>query len=160
MSTGTQLRQWCSAHQVKAFEGVFCADNLPTELKDMGLIANHSNCNSPSGGTHWVACRIVNHSAYWFDSYGMPPYSALELAEMGTGADFRVWLRSLGITNVYYNARDMQSVGSDVCGLYACYFLKHGLPSQSPGAWKFLTVDRQSNDTMISQLVQLNKPAS
>ena len=44
---------------------------------------------------------------------------------------FDRWLQNLGITQVYYNARDMQSVGSDVCGLYACYFLKHGLPQQN-----------------------------
>lgn len=157
MSTGLQLKKWCNDNHVKNFEGVFCADNLPTTPKDMGLIANHSNCDDPSGGTHWVACRIVNHTAYWFDSYGMPPHNKLEIVEMGKGADFRVWLRKMEITNVFYNGRDLQSVGTDVCGLYACYFLKHGLPSQSPGAWSFLTPDRQTNDKMIAHLVKLPK---
>lgn len=160
MSTGNQLAAWCKKHHVKGFSGVFCSDELPETLPDDGFagVINHSPCNSRTGGTHWLACRIDNHTAYWYDSYGLPPTNKLETVEMGPedgDPHFDAWLTKLGVTNTYYNARDMQSVGTDVCGLYACYFLKHGLPAQSPGAWRFLSSDKKANDAMIAKLVQL-----
>jgi hypothetical protein len=51
-----------------------------------------------------------------------------------------------------YNDRDLQSVASEVCGLYACYFAVHGLPQLAPTPWNFLTQDVNHNDAIIGSV--------
>jgi len=38
----------------------------------------------------------------------------------------------MGVESAEYNDHDLQSVASEVCGLYACYFVAHGLPELKP----------------------------
>jgi len=160
-TTGEQLSKWCLKNKVDGFKGVFCADNLPAVFrpKDMCIIINHSPCDSPSGGSHWLACRVQGDRAYWFDSYGSPPHSTLENQFMGAPGDpvpqFTKWLKKSGVKHVEYNHTDLQSIYSEVCGLYACYFCKHGLPMFNPTAWSFLTNNVDANDEAIKKLVKV-----
>ena len=38
----------------------------------------------------------------------------------------------MGVESAEYNDHDLQSVASEVCGLYACYFVAHGPPELKP----------------------------
>lgn len=161
-TTGDQLAAWCKAHDVEAFVGVYCSNKLPVQPNphDYCVIANHSPCPSPSGGTHWVACRVRGAHAEWFDSYGLPPNSVVEDTLMGAPGyqpDFDAWLKSMRVTSLDYNEKDVQSVASEVCGLYACYFAKHGLPSKNKKAWSFLTRNVNANDAHIKTLVRVKQ---
>ena len=55
---------------------------------------------------------------------------------MGSAPDphphFDLWLKRMGVESVEYNDHDLQSVASEVCGIYACYFAVHGLPQLNP----------------------------
>lgn len=76
---------------------------------------------------------------------------------MGAPSDppprFDRWLASMGVYTVTYNDRDLQSVASEVCGLYACYFALHGLPQDNRAAWSFLSTDVENNDIIIKKKV-------
>jgi len=161
MTTGNQLSDWCIKHNVVGFSGVYCADNLPDVYRPQNLcfIMNHSPCDSPSGGSHWLACRIKGSHVSYFDSYGSPPHSPLENQFMGSPGDpvpqFDKYFKKIGAVKVEYSKVDMQSIYSDVCGLYACWFCLNGLPKQNPSAWAFLTTDVDQNDEIIKKLVQV-----
>lgn len=163
MTTAQQLEEWCINNNVENFGGVFASDKVPAPFQPRNVcyIVNHSPLNSSTGGTHWLACRIVGNKAYWFDSYGLPPHSPLENKFMGAphepNPDFVKWFKSMGVEKYEWNTRDLQSVGSDVCGLYACYFCKHGLPDKNPKAWRFLSKNVLTNDAYIKNLVIVPK---
>jgi len=161
-TTGVQLARWCHQNYVVGFKGVFSSNNLPKVYQpdNMCLIVNHSPSYSPSGGSHWLACRIKKDKAYWFDSYGNPPHSTLENDLMGSKTDpdphFDRWLKSAGVKHLQYNDQDLQSLFSEVCGLYACYFCKHGLPQNNREAWLWLSdTDVTQNDEKIKELVKV-----
>jgi TPR repeat protein len=59
----------------------------------------------------------------------------------------------MGVSRVRYNDQDVQSIASDVCGLYACYFCKHGLPQTNKKAWRWLSSNVKNNDAEIRKLV-------
>lgn len=162
MTSNAQLFDWCVAHRVPGFAGVFSADTLPVVQcpDDWCCIVNHSPSNSPTGGTHWLACRIRGRRAWWFDSFGLDIDSQLEDWVMGAGEDppthFARWLRESGVTKVTVNHEDLQNVGSDVCGLYACFFCAHGMPP-----WPGFSPDNQArNDMLIRELVVVPAPGT
>ena len=159
-TNGGQLRDWCKNNKVEGFGGVYCASDLPRVFRppNYGIIVNHSPCNS--SGSHWLACRIKGDTAYWFDSYGEPPSAPLEnLLMQPTNyiPPFKEWLIESGVNKVVYNNEDLQSVYTEVCGLYACYFLKYGLPNDPKNKkhWLFLTGDRAENDAIIKTKVRI-----
>jgi len=59
----------------------------------------------------------------------------------------------MGVESVEYNDHDLQSVASEVCGIYACYFAVHGLPQLNPTPWNYLTQDVNHNDVIIKKKV-------
>jgi hypothetical protein len=158
-TSNVQLEKWCRFHDVVGFQGVFSSNNMtaPWQPHDACWIVNHSPSFSPSGGSHWLSCRVQGSKAFWFDSYGLPPHAQLENNLMGSTSDphphFDLWLKRMGVETVEYNDRDLQSVASEVCGLYACYFAAHGLPQLYPKPWNFLTQDVNHNDTIIKKKV-------
>ena len=83
-----------------------------------------------------MACRVKGTTAFWFNSYGLSPHAQLEETNPRGSASDPVtpsqWLKRMGVESVEYNDRDLQSVASEVCGLYACYFVAHGLPQLNP----------------------------
>ena len=119
-STGEQLAHWCRKHGVEGFRGVFCSDGMPVvhQPRDSCYVINHSRCGFGSG-THWLACRLRGDTAYWWDSYGVPPTAVVEQRVMTPKMEpppFMKWLRDCGIKTVHYNPIDVQSVASEVCG--------------------------------------------
>ena len=108
-------------------------------------IVNHSPSFSPSGGSHWMACRVKGTTSFWFNSYGLSPHAQLELTNSWVGVRFSdtLWLKRMGVESVEYNDHDLQSVASEVCGLYACYFAVRGLPKLNPTPWNFLSDPRR-----------------
>lgn len=106
-----------------------------------------------------MAFRIQGAKAFWFDSYGMPPDNTEENILMYAPGDkptnFLRYFKQSGVENYVYNSFDLQSVGSEVCGLYACYFCKHGLPDLNPNAWSFFTKNVVHNDGVIKKLVRV-----
>lgn len=156
------LADWCKRKKIQGFYGVVPSDGLPTNIwrpRNLFLIINHSPSTSPTGGTHWLGCRINNQHAYWFDSYGLNIDSPLESKLMGRSdgpTHFLKWLRSIGVTKITYNTTDFQSVASEVCGLYACYFGQNGLPQQNPVAWQYFGSSKIHNDQVIQMLVRIN----
>ena len=82
-----------------------------------------------------MACRVKGTTAFWFNSYGV-----------------NAWVSSRQSTT---SDHDLQSVASKVCGLYACYFVAHGLPQLNPTRrpWNFLTQDVNHNDAIIKKKV-------
>jgi hypothetical protein len=159
MTSNVQLNRWCKQHNVGGFQGVFSSNDMtePWRPKDACWIVNHSPSNSPSGGSHWLSCRVRGSEAFWFDSYGLPPHAPLENDLMGSKSDphphFDQWLRRMGVETVSWNEHDLQSVASEVCGLYACWFAKNGLPELFPKPWSWLTPDVTANDRIIAKKV-------
>ena len=88
-TTNTQLEKWCKFHNVVGFQGAFSCNNVtaPWQPKDTCWIVNHSPSFSPSGGSHWVACRVQGNKAFWFDSYGLRPHAQLENKLIGSASD-------------------------------------------------------------------------
>lgn len=162
MTSTQQLDEWCESHKVPGFAGVFSANTLPVVHRpdDFCCIVNHSPDDSPTGGTHWLACRIRGDVAWWFDSFGLDIDSPIEDVVMGGGVDppthFKAWLKRCGVRKVTVNHEDLQSVGSEVCGLYACFFCAHGEPPW-PG---FSPKHQDANDALIQRLVVVPHPGA
>lgn len=159
-TTGLELDKWCKKHNVAAFEGVFCSDTVPTPWRPRNFcaIVNHSPCDSPTGGTHWLGCRVQGRNATWFDSYGAGPHSWLENKYMGPRdphPHFDDWLKAMGVTHVEHHDTDIQSLTSHVCGQYACWYAKYGLPSKNKRAWRWLSSNIKHNDAEIKNLVRV-----
>jgi len=158
-TTGAQLDAWCKKNNVVGYRGVFCSDTVPTPFrpKNACFIVNHSVC--ASGGSHWLACRVQGSHCNWFDSYGLKPDNQLEDEYMTKKGfpqpKFVDWLSNMGVETLQYNDRDLQSVTTEVCGLYACYFAKHGMPFNNNPAWSFLTSNVLENDKKIKKLVKV-----
>jgi hypothetical protein len=66
----------CCLSRVKSFLGVFPSDELPSEeiTNPCSIIVNVDASTQP--GSHWLAKRFEPRSsqAYYFDSYGLPPF--------------------------------------------------------------------------------------
>jgi hypothetical protein len=96
------------------FLGVFPADMLPERMPTSSLaIVNCCNRNLP--GLHWIALYQGQIVLEVFDSFGLPPqvYN-LQLPQADA---------------VSYNAKQVQSNSSELCGqycLYYCYFKARG----------------------------------
>ena len=103
----------CSSTLKTHIVGVFAADQLPTQLKSgFGFIANTDDHTKE--GKHWCCfyCPEPNVVEY-FDSYGKPIYYYNQ--------EFPHYLSKY--SNVVINSRQLQSVYSDVCGMYCLFFL-------------------------------------
>ena len=96
-------------------------------------IVNHSPSVSPSGRSHWMACRVKGTTAFWLNSYGLPD-KLMESASLRPSDQLisTSGLKRMGVKSVEYSDDDLQSVASEVCVLYACYFAVHGLPQLNP----------------------------
>jgi len=168
MSTGVQLDRWCRRHGVVGYRGAFCADGMPTPWRprDQCFIINHSRCGF-GDGTHWLACRLkTDHTgcvAKWWDSYGEPPKAQEEQMVMTPRMkppDFAAWFEACGVDRVEYWPTNVQSVASEVCGLYAAWFCKNGYPEPGNKAWSWLGTNYSANDAQIARLVKLQSDSA
>ena len=97
------------------FKGVFPSDRLPTKIKQYpaALVTKVDPHDKP--GSHWCAFYIDEHGqGEFFDSYGQAPdrYSM----------EFKQFLDRHCPTWTY-NTKQLQSLGSNVCGHYCLYYL-------------------------------------
>jgi hypothetical protein len=94
---------------VPHFYGVFPSDMLPSEFtRPATFIFNLDPHNKP--GSHWIAVTFRDkYSAWYFDSYGLPPLvkSSETLLRQNTA-------------HFTYNRHQLQNITSDVCGQYVC----------------------------------------
>lgn len=78
--------------------------------------------NKKISNGHWVALKIGSggsaralrssqSKSYYFDSFGQPPPKLIEL----------------NIKNLHHNRTQIQALNQTHCGIYAIYFLKHGI---------------------------------
>jgi hypothetical protein len=153
MATTEELNAYMRAHEKEIkdglkFIGVFASNELPSynisEL-DSGFcfIANYDP--SFKSGSHWVGFRvgrarqtrnkypINNRTVYYFDSYG--ENLDADNVVLGDKTRFRKFVEAIPHNQFLFNNKDYQALYSDVCGLYSCYFLLHGLPTENTTAW-------------------------
>ena len=96
----------------KRFLGVFpsdfqCLPNVNTYPSC--FISNSDPCHE--NGTHWIAIYVIDKkNAEFFDSFGMGPMSK----------GHKQFLKNY---NYIYNIENIQSIYSDLCGLYSIYYL-------------------------------------
>ena len=109
----------CSPVLRKSVIGVFAADQLPLSLRvPCGLIVNTDVYNKE--GQHWCSFYFPSaHIVEYFDSYGksIDYYNKY----------FPKYVTSF--SKVTMNSKQLQSSNSDVCGMYALFFLLHRLNS-------------------------------
>ena len=120
------LRQIVLVPRRRRFSGRVFVQHVtaPWRPRDACWIVNDSPSSSPEVVlTGWRA--------------GLPPHAQLENNLMGSTSDphphIDRWLARMGVETVVNNDRDLQSVASEVWGLYACWFAAHGLPQLNPG---------------------------
>ncbi len=127
--------------------GVYAKDTLPVLTSSMirrgvGLIVN-TDC-SHKKGRHWVAMYFKGKRAELFDSLAEP-----------IDAVFDSYLKTYVQSYLHIDER-IQSVDSNVCGLYCLYYLLCTLKAK----WSFHRIVHQFdvrnflwNDTFVSQYV-------
>jgi hypothetical protein len=112
-------------------EKTMCAVSIPA-LRAAGhryAAAVFNLDNHLQNGSHWVACVInVNQpGVYYFDSYGLPPPSQVDIFMRSLANDEPRLLRA---NRIGYNGRRFQYGGTE-CGMYSLYFIIcmiHGMP--------------------------------
>lgn len=116
-----QLRDLLQRYNTPATPIAVCAvDELPTSPlksgKNYGFVVNLSVKSSP--GSHWIGIYIQNidgkQLGYYMDSYSFRPRSAY-LTE---------FLRK-NCRHIAYSNKQLQQLNTNVCGMYAAYFLIH-----------------------------------
>ncbi|GFV05732.1 uncharacterized protein TNCV_2450601 [Trichonephila clavipes] len=94
------------------FIGVFPSDEIPLPKERATLVVNTDTRDQE--GSHWLAMYIKDKDTLeFFDSYGLPP-------EM---YGVHIFKYAEQFTNVKWNKKSIQSLTSNVCGLYCVYFL-------------------------------------
>lgn len=126
--------------------GVFAADQLPNTIPTLpcGFIANTDISSRP--GQHWIAFFIKDdYVIECFDSYGQNPVAYNRL--------FTSWIRRHAKT-VLVSEQRLQSDYSNVCGLYAVYFLHQRLLGEGMDQIldTFDKSDTEENDNYILNL--------
>jgi hypothetical protein len=158
MTTNFQLEHYLI--NTKNFLGVFASDKLPLNPSfNSSLIVNYSK--SGERGSHWVAMRGLNtNNSEYFDSYGFDPDDDDLL--LGTTTKFKQYLSKNSKGNYTVNMLNFQQLTSDVCGEYAAWFIKYGLPELSYNGkiivnpkWRDLIKNNNSfmNDKLIKKMV-------
>ena len=150
---------------VPGFAGVYAADELPDMLPGTArktdtrtLIVNA--CTRASGGCHWVAMK-TGTGAWFFSSYGLAPDQSDSILK--TRTRFARWLSAHSVGGRYkVNRKDLQSVGTAVCGDYAAYAVLNGMPTDPDGpegllAWRRILDKRTSwgRDKAVRRLARV-----
>lgn len=113
--------------KIPHFYGVFMRDTLSKCAKKTRRLKSPSkrecwilnHASSRSNGTHWTALARNGKVAFYFDSFGKlpPPFEVVDyLRKYGDdSADDHIHL--------YYNVKQYQSYGSNICGHLCLKFL-------------------------------------
>ena len=108
-----QIRQILSRIPTHAV-GVFAADQIPLVwTRPTAFIFNIQRHNKP--GLHWVAIFVnKNGDAWYFDSFGVPPYIPDHINRIRRN-----------VRKFRWNFRQLQSGTSDTCGYFCVMFLHY-----------------------------------
>jgi len=107
----------CDKVMKNIIKGIYAADEIPMRVESypFGFIANTDVRGQP--GTHWVAFYVPSEEkGYFFDSYADEP---------GYFSDRFDIFFSKNNLELTYNRRRLQSLNSNVCGQYCCFYLLH-----------------------------------
>ena len=68
------LQILCALRDTRSFAGVFPSDLLPHSISHTYTVIINADPHTKQG-SHWLAVRFMpkSSSAYYFDSYGIPP---------------------------------------------------------------------------------------
>ena len=135
------------------FIGVFACDQLPVKTpisRPVALVVNTDPSHKP--GSHWLAAYIDKHNtATFFDSFGNPPERFSKSI---------VEFLKENCEDIQYQARQLQSLCSTVCGQHCVFFLTH--MNTCDDYVKFLTKFKDNthkNDLMVCRYVKRLRPA-
>jgi hypothetical protein len=143
----------CTLRNVPSFLGVYPRDLLPSHtFTQPSTIIINTDPHTESG-THWLAIRLEPRSStsYYFDSYGLPPF--LPAIQSFLRHTCSVW---------DYNTTQLQSLTSNVCGLYCCLFVLYmdrGMtPRQFISLFNTRHADRQLRRLFHSEFGRIRGP--
>ena len=107
----------CSSTLKKSTLGVFAADQLPVNLNfPCGFICNTDEYSKE--GMHWCSFYFPNSTTVeYFDSHGKPINYFNDY--------FPLYVSTF--PSIISNSKQLQSLHSNVCGMYCLYFLLHRL---------------------------------
>jgi hypothetical protein len=107
-----QIQNLCNKHiRNKVF--VSPCDMLPYGKVKLPFCAIINTSKASHPGTHWVGLIIQKDgTAYFFDSYGMPPYVK----------EIQYFIK-MHSKKLVVNTQQIQRSNSRVCGLYAFFFI-------------------------------------
>ena len=128
---------------IPSFKGTFPCDLLPETKSNMSFISNTET--SMESGEHWVAVYITEHNFYFFDSFGR----SIEDFE----DPFKTYMKEASKHfNVYTSSQNLQSIFSDVCGLWCIYYLWSKFSSYK-FMFRHFSNDTKSNDQILQDLM-------
>ena len=125
------------------FKGVFPSDQIPLsrpKFKPVCYVANIDPARF--AGSHWVALYLTPEGENeYFDSYGLPPILPRFLKLLRF--DYR------------YNATQLQSLKSTVCGQYCVFYVwRKSLGESLERIINYFTDERHENDLIVNQIVE------
>lgn len=131
-----------------AFGGVFAANRLPIEIhvRPSFVVVNFDEDNLP--GSHWACFFLPAHprGVEFFCSMGQAPTHPRFAAFAARNGGITLW-----------NAHQLQSEESDVCGEYVCtYALHRSLGQCLPSFTRLFGNNRKVNDKFVLELFNLN----
>ena len=105
------LQILCALCDTRSFAGVFRSDLLPHTIAHAFTVIINADPHAEKS-SHWLAVQFVpkSSSAYYFDSYGMPP-TLVPAIHAYIRRNCTIW---------DYNRRQLQGLTSNVGGKY-CY---------------------------------------
>ena len=117
------LQVLCALRDVKSFAGVFPSDLLPHSVAHACTVTINTDPHTEKG-SHWLAVQFlpISSSAYYFDSYGLPPTLFPALHEF-IRRNRTLW---------DYNRRQLQGLTSNVCGKYCYLFALYASSGYNP----------------------------
>ena len=115
------LIQRCK-HLKYYFVGIYGADNFPLNLeKDRFIIVNSGKANTP--GQHWLLLATTSYPGmmYYADPLGFPINYYADVQSR-----INAHPTSLAVTNLIQGKEPLQSLNSQMCGLF-CIYIAHFL---------------------------------
>lgn len=126
---------------IKHTVGVYSAENLPAKINRPAAIIVHSeNSNKDIG--HWLAIYLTKKTAFYFDSYGLPPFVENHINFMKRNAN-----------KIHFNRQCYQAPASTVCGGYCLVFLANKLRVLKKHV-KLIPGETQQNDNTIAAVTK------
>lgn len=111
--------------------------------KNVSFIINLSNCNEK--GSHFVALYISSKKIYYFDSYGLPPFSPeiIKFIKKNTALQRKF----------EYNSQLIQSKNSILCGYFCIAFLMSFDKKMTKTSFNKIFKNENNNDIAVVNFI-------